>query len=127
MSGLTRSRLIPIESRGITFCVYDSRVDSIVSYEHLLVLLHGCGGTSQTFGAMTASLPKSVVVIAYDARGHGKTTCEDKNGDMDLSIDSLVEDGADLLKSIIGEKEPFVLCGHSMGGVRDMSNNSAFQ
>ena len=116
MSGLGAYKAISIPDRGIIFRVYDTLDHS--PNEHLLILMHGCGFTSQTFGAMVASFPRSVRVIAFDSRGHGGTVCDDMEGEKDLSIETLVADAKCLLESVCKESDTFVLCGHSMGGVR---------
>lgn len=114
MSGLVNPSLIRVEERKITFRVYDTRDDT--PFEHVLVLFHGCGFTSQTFGAMVSSFPRAIRVVAFDARGHGGTICDSPEDDTDLDIDTLVEDAKALINIILKEPTEFVLCGHSMGG-----------
>ena len=115
MSGLGEPKLFRAEERKITIRYYDTRDGS--AFDHLLVLFHGCGYTSQTFGAMVASFPRSIRIVAFDCRGHGGTFCDGVDDEEDLSLDTLVDDAVCFIRGIIGEGSDFALCGHSMGGV----------
>jgi protein phosphatase methylesterase 1 len=61
-------------------------------------------------------LKKEYNVVAFDFRGHGKSTFEDVE---DLSADTLVNDTIALLDIMYGSSPTspaIILVGHSMGG-----------
>jgi len=75
------------------------------------LLYHGFGGSSEMMGWIGVELARSgYLAVAYDARGHGKSTST-------LSYDPslLVEDYMELAR-LFGFQGELVLVGHSMGG-----------
>ncbi|KAH9261701.1 hypothetical protein BASA81_000357 [Batrachochytrium salamandrivorans] len=112
MSGLGLPQLVRVESRRGTFTVYDTLLG-----DQILILLHGLGATSQTFGCFVKSLPEGIRAIAFDCRGHGNTKFDDPLQDLALSSENLVRDGFELISQLLpNPTTKFVLCGHSMGG-----------
>lgn len=112
MSGLGSPRPVRVESRRGTFTVYDTMLG-----DQVLVLLHGLGATSQTFGCFVKALPEGIRAIAFDCRGHGDTAFDDPAQDLALSSENLVRDAFELISQLLpSPKTRFVLCGHSMGG-----------
>ncbi|CDI86633.1 protein phosphatase methylesterase 1, putative [Eimeria praecox] len=78
-----------------TFRVYSSG-----SSGPLLFLLHGAGHTALSWACFTRLLrdgPLPLRVFAYDARGHGATTCADSKT---LSAEILTEDGIAIVQYI---------------------------
>ncbi|KAK9370767.1 Alpha/Beta hydrolase protein [Lipomyces kononenkoae] len=90
---------------------------------------HGAGSSALTFSVLAARIHESlpeVGVLAYDARGHGATKCEDQN-ERDASLDTLARDLLSIvahavrLSSVLpadGNQKPVevVFVGHSLGG-----------
>lgn len=92
----------------------------------IFVCLHGAGHSALSFALLAreiaARTPQGtkVGVLAYDARGHGKTRTEGGK-ERGLSLDGMAEDLVGLLKVIWGRMEGgradrpgVVLVGHSM-------------
>jgi len=52
------------------------------------------------------------LLVAYDARGHGRSRSED---DTDLSVDSLVKDATQIANTLFKGERNVVIVGHSMG------------
>lgn len=77
-----------------------------------LILLHGGEGDSGMFREIMPHLAKSFLTIAYDQRGCGGTTIEDKS---DYRLEDLADDAAGFIKAI-GFEKAHVL-GHSAGGL----------
>ena len=84
-----------------------------------LLLAHANGLNAGAFAAMIAALPEGRTVIAYDARGHGRT---------DLPADprrltrwDAYADDALALTEALGPEGPLLACGHSLGAVATMS------
>ncbi|GAA6031400.1 hypothetical protein JCM8097_005643 [Rhodosporidiobolus ruineniae] len=104
----------------------------------VFVCVHGAGYSGLSWACMAKELVeqsqpeeggeeggKRIGVLAYDARGHGKTTLPppstaDGEGDtVDLSLQAQSDDLVALLKAVYPEREKapaVVLVGHSMGG-----------
>jgi pimeloyl-ACP methyl ester carboxylesterase len=76
-----------------------------------LVMLHGMTANWRTFTALIPRLAQRWQVIAIDLRGHGRS-------DRAKHIYRLVDFAQDIEQFIQSEiKEPFVLYGHSLGGL----------
>ncbi|POY69953.1 A/B superfamily hydrolase [Rhodotorula taiwanensis] len=112
----------------------------------VFVCVHGAGYSGLSFARFARSLVDSnrgpqdgdggenigkIGVLAYDARGHGRTRVpEPPNGSaarLDMSLGSLADDLVRLLKAVYpdrSEAPAIVLVGHSMGGavVSEASN-----
>lgn len=74
-----------------------------------LVLLHGFGGCAHVWRDVTARLPESLSVIAYDMPGHAGSVGSEAGG------------AGRLAKAILADLDQrgiaaFHLCGHSLGG-----------
>ncbi|MEZ5690024.1 MAG: alpha/beta hydrolase [Caenibius sp.] len=77
-----------------------------------LILLHGGEGDSGMFTEIIPYLAQSFLTIAYDQRGCGGTTCDDKS---DYSLEDLADDAAGFIEAL-GYEKAHVL-GHSAGGL----------
>ncbi|CBZ52761.1 hypothetical protein NCLIV_025490 [Neospora caninum Liverpool] len=75
----------PTENPNDTFRVYHSGSTGPVCF-----FLHGGGHTALSWSLVAKALGQNVRCIAYDARGHGDTHCEE---DTDFSAGRLVSDG----------------------------------
>jgi pimeloyl-ACP methyl ester carboxylesterase len=95
-----------LEARGIGFKTGPSgfRKD-----RPTLVMLHGAGGSSQTWLSQVNLLPHAVNALALDLPGHGETegTIKETLREYGLWV-------TEILESVIGF--PVFLMGHSMGG-----------
>lgn len=80
-----------------------------VSGEPPIVLLHGATLRSEDWENIFPRLATRYHVIAYDARGHGKS-----GRGSSYSLDDLVADLVRILREIA--KAPAILVGHSLGG-----------
>jgi pimeloyl-ACP methyl ester carboxylesterase len=80
-----------------------------------LVLVHGWTESIALWHHQIRDLSTEFRVIAYDQRGHGRSAVPD---DADsYTADSLAADLDAVLHECIGPSEPFVVGGHSMGGM----------
>ncbi|KIX95333.1 uncharacterized protein Z520_08850 [Fonsecaea multimorphosa CBS 102226] len=93
--------------------------------ERLVVLLHGLGGSTETFRDLIPFIPPGYQVIDVDLEGFGKTPL---NPGKPLSFARYVSDLHDLITYIqehpspsaagaSSNKEPVLLVGHSLGGI----------
>ena len=99
--------LATLDVRGLRFQLYRWDGDD----PHPIVLAHGWGDTGETFQFIVDHLSTRRSIIAFDARGFGRTQWPqdgywfpDYLADLDAILDSLSADG------------PVDLLGHSMGG-----------
>lgn len=77
----------------------------------LVILAHGLGGTLDSWKVVYDSLiNRGYRVVAFDQRGHGKST----TGKRGINSDAMAEDYKHILAYLKAEKA--VLVGHSMGG-----------
>ncbi|KAL2842700.1 Alpha/Beta hydrolase protein [Aspergillus pseudoustus] len=82
----------------------------------LIVLLHGLGGSTETFTPLLPHLhPKTYRIVCVDLEGLGKTPLSSL--DVTLSITRYVDDLESLVASLQGTEEPLLLFGHSLGGI----------
>ncbi|KAI5786378.1 Alpha/Beta hydrolase protein [Peziza echinospora] len=105
----------------------------------LFILHHGAGSSALTFSLLAAELRRGIPgcgVLAYDARGHGRTVVsEGEGGEMDMRLEVLSGDCVGVVEGVLGvlrergrsgggggggggdfKTPPLVLVGHSMGG-----------
>lgn len=76
-----------------------------------IVLEAGATGFAETWGWVQADLALDHRVCAYDRAGLGRSTGGDRRFDPIASVDRL-----DALLTDAGERAPFVMVGHSLGG-----------
>jgi len=79
-----------------------------------IVFIHGLDSAKDTWSTVQSELQKDAYPsIALDLRGHGESALGDQE---DFTPDNLA---SDIRKAVIkhGVPKPFVLCGHSMGGM----------
>ncbi|KAL3443195.1 Alpha/Beta hydrolase protein [Aspergillus insuetus] len=82
----------------------------------LIVLLHGLGGSTETFTPLLPHLrSKTYRLVCVDLEGFGKTPVS--SPDVTLSITRYVDDLESLVASLQGAEEPLLLVGHSLGGI----------
>ncbi|KAL4938322.1 Alpha/Beta hydrolase protein [Aspergillus oleicola] len=85
----------------------------------LIVLLHGLGGSTETFAPLLPTLhPETYRLVCVDLEGFGKTPLSSR--DTIPIISRYVDDLESLVSSIHGAKETpmkFILIGHSLGGI----------
>lgn len=79
-----------------------------------IVLLHGWMCTLEFWRLQVHDLAKDHHVVAYDARGHGRSGTP-KDGDW--SLDRLADDLEAVLVAAVGDDRPALLAGHSMGAM----------
>jgi long-chain acyl-CoA synthetase len=79
--------------------------------EQTLVLIHGFGGQARQWRYQIESFAERNRVIAFDIRGHGRST-RPLSG---FEMPRILEDMNKTLDAR-GVTEPFVLIGHSFGG-----------
>ena len=84
-----------------------------VSGRATVVLISGGGRTAKDWAKVQPAVSSFARVCSYDRAGLGKS---DKVGSKPQSVDEIVEDLHTLL-SVSGEKGPFILVGHSLGGI----------
>lgn len=94
----------------------------------IFLLHHGAGSSGLTF-ALLAKILRSQMkgqsngevagVVAFDMRGHGRTTIDGLSGS-DLSLNTLSRDLFDIYRSMKEREDwhavPLILVGHSLGG-----------
>ena len=78
---------------------------------HGVLLLHGLMGRASTWWADARWLCALGRVVAYDARGHGRSGAPDGPYDRD----AFVGDAAAVIRAL--DLAPAVVIGHSMGGL----------
>ena len=61
---------------------------------HIFVCVHGAGHSAMSFAAVAAHLKKTDMVVAFDHRGHGQSTCENET---DWSAETLINDTLQVL------------------------------
>ncbi|BGP18138.1 hypothetical protein JCM10213_007744 [Rhodosporidiobolus nylandii] len=101
----------------------------------VFVCVHGAGYSGLSWACLAKELAEKsegrAGVLAFDARGHGKTALPppsaEENDTVDMSLEAMSADLAALLKAMypLREEAPaLVLVGHSMGGavVADATN-----
>jgi pimeloyl-ACP methyl ester carboxylesterase len=83
----------------------------------LIVLLHGLGGSTDTFTPLLPHLhPETYRLVCADLEGLGKTHLS--SPDVTLSIARYVDDLDSLVASLQStDEEPLLLIGHSLGGI----------
>lgn len=86
----------------------------------LLLLLHGLGGSTETFAPLIPHLPLTTYrIIAIDIEGFGNTRLNTTQST--ISIDRHVEDLSDVISHLQGSSQPtdgsIILIGHSLGSV----------
>lgn len=77
-----------------------------------LVLLHGFGGSVRHFEPLLAELGRAATPLAFDLPGCGRST-----GVAPANVGSMVSCVIDVLDALAPEAPPFVLLGHSLGGL----------
>jgi pimeloyl-ACP methyl ester carboxylesterase len=82
----------------------------------LIVLLHGLGGSTETFTPLLPHLrPETYRLVCVDLEGLGKTSLSSPG--VTLSITRYVDDLESLVASLQSSEEPIMLIGHSLGGI----------
>lgn len=76
-----------------------------------VLLLHGVTDSAETWDPVARRLAADRLVVAVDARGHGRTPL----GEGPFTIASLAVDAAAVLRHVVGG--PALVVGHSMGGL----------
>jgi pimeloyl-ACP methyl ester carboxylesterase len=80
-----------------------------------VVFVHGWTCALRMWHHQIRDLSRDFKVVAYDQRGHGRSAVPD---DADsYTADSLAADMDSVLRACLRPQEPFVLAGHSMGGM----------
>lgn len=77
----------------------------------VLVLVHGLGGSTNTWYPQSQVIRRDVRVVAYDLAGSGRTPVGEP-----ISIESHVADLLDVIKSVSSDG-PVHIAGHSMGTI----------
>lgn len=94
----------PVEVEKISYKIY-GKTD-----KPWLVLIHGLGGSQNTWKPVIEELSKSFQVLTYDQRGHGDSTVEKEN----YSSATMARDLLALMDKL--EIKQAHILGHSMGG-----------
>ena len=79
-----------------------------------IVLTHGITCTTRAWAYQIADLANDYRVIAFDHRGHGRSSVPRRNG---YSLKHLASDLDSVLDATLAPHERAVLAGHSMGGI----------
>lgn len=79
-----------------------------------IVLTHGITCAIQVWAYQIADLANDYRVIAFDHRGHGRSSMPGRNG---YSLKDLASDLNSVLDATLAPHERAVLAGHSMGGI----------
>ncbi len=79
-----------------------------------IVLTHGITCTIRAWAYQIADLSNDYRVIAFDHRGHGRSSVPRRNG---YSLKHLASDLDSVLDATLAPHERAVLAGHSMGGI----------
>ncbi|KAJ9099158.1 hypothetical protein QFC21_004038 [Naganishia friedmannii] len=124
-------------SRDIVFRAYYTPSNLTGNLEQLtgksqrgsvLVCHHGAGSAGTTFACLAKSVHElsgaELGVLAFDARGHGKTKTQPEEAERVLSFENLQHDFVALLKQVYpvsADAPGFILLGHSMGASPVMS------
>ncbi|GLZ28240.1 alpha/beta hydrolase [Lentzea sp. NBRC 105346] len=82
-----------------------------------VVLAHGYACDHRSWHRVVAELPERYQVIAYDHRGHGKSSPATKDT---ATLDQLADDLGELIERAVPDGR-VVLVGHSMGGMAAMT------
>lgn len=77
--------------------------------ENTIVALHGFGERAHSFSAWGEALPEGFSLFAPDLPLHGSSRWEE-------GARFSLKDLRELIWKMTGKKEPFILCGYSMGG-----------
>ena len=77
-----------------------------------LVLLHGFGGSVRHFEPLLAELGQAAVPLAFDMPGCGRST-----GVAPASVGAMARCVLDVVDALCPGAPPFVLLGHSLGGL----------
>ena len=97
--------------RGLDFQLYHWDASPAGRHSCPIVLLHGWGDTGETFQFVADHLPRERTLIAFDARGFGRTSWpQDGYWFPDYLAD------LDAMLAALSPDEPVDLVGHSMGG-----------
>jgi protein phosphatase methylesterase 1 len=78
--------------------------------------IHGAGESALSFALLAKEISHFGTLISYDLKGHGYSK---RGGNLDdMSIDTLVNEAADVLKELLTRyPDPnFIMVGHSLGG-----------
>lgn len=80
----------------------------------VFVMHHGAGYSALSFGLVAKELTAAGCnVVAFDARGHGKTIADDESH---LSLEQLGQDLIAIIQALWDTPPELFLVGHSMGG-----------
>lgn len=79
-----------------------------------VVLVHGWTCSARFWRLQVHDLARDHRVVAYDLRGHGASGAPE---DGDWSLDTLGEDLENVLVECVGDEQPALIAGHSLGAM----------
>lgn len=115
--------IIEVDGRAVSFTCAGSGAPTVV-------LITGIGVPAESYGPVQAGLADHARVCAWDRPGYGASAPSDDDDDDDdndeYELDELADDLDDVLEAS-GEPGPYVLVGHSFGGLiaLDLAGESA--
>ncbi len=112
VQSMPRGRVLPVRSADGTLLHTE-----VFGPEHgrPIVLAHGITCALRVWAHQIADLATDYRVIAYDHRGHGRSSVPPRRGN--YSLDHLADDLDAVLETALAPGERAVIAGHSMGGI----------
>lgn len=104
------AKMIPIDCSRHSPCIELAYADRGAG--EALILIHGLGGNSWSWGQQIEELSQAYRVIAMDLRGHGQSGHRSEEA---INIRAFADDIMALLQGLGIEQGHF--CGHSLGGM----------
>jgi lipase len=99
-------RTLAVDGRPVGYAVWGAPGDALP-----VLLLHGVTDSAECWDPVARHLAADRLVVAVDARGHGRTPL----GDVPFTVASLAADALAVLAHITDG--PVLVVGHSMGGL----------
>ena len=106
----TPTRLVNVDGRPMH--VWTAGLDQRTPGQPVVILEAGGGATLETWTPVFADIARLAPVVAYDRRGHGKSDLDTQPQTLKRVIETL-----HLLLKELGTPPPYVLVGHSWGGL----------
>ncbi|KAG6850105.1 hypothetical protein H0H93_001026 [Arthromyces matolae] len=114
---------VVVSSRGLDFRIYYTPPAFSDGNGTVMICHHGAGYSGLTFACFAKEVGEMTKgecgILALDARRHGKTTTTSGQTDNDLSIEVLVNDFYEIIRTVFPDPitaPSLILVGHSMGG-----------
>jgi pimeloyl-ACP methyl ester carboxylesterase len=115
-AGDPRAAAGPMPGRLVDVGGYCLHLNCVGTGGPTVVLLNGLGETSPQWARVTAAVARSTRVCAYDRAGQGWSDDSSNPGDATHAANDLHR-----LLAAAGEPGPYVLVGHSLGGIHALT------